>query len=91
MARINYQNKLLMIVYTGTSLASGPGLEPRLTGPKPVVLPLDDPELHLLQDYLLPSRQVLFIVSDFCVNLHLLHAILLISIKDTSKLPVSVN
>jgi hypothetical protein len=24
-------------------LAAGPGFEPRLTGPKPVVLPLDDP------------------------------------------------
>ena len=26
-------------------MASGQGFEPRLTGPEPVVLPLDDPEI----------------------------------------------
>lgn len=26
-------------------MASGLGVEPRLTGPEPVVLPLDDPEI----------------------------------------------
>ncbi len=27
-------------------LAWGQGVEPRLTGPEPVVLPLDDPQIH---------------------------------------------
>lgn len=26
-------------------MASGPGFEPRLIGPEPIVLPLDDPEI----------------------------------------------
>lgn len=28
------------------TIAGGQGLEPRLTGPKPVVLPLDDPPME---------------------------------------------
>ncbi len=31
-------------------LAEGPGFEPGLTGPEPVVLPLDDPSLYLFSD-----------------------------------------
>lgn len=29
-------------------IAGGQGLEPRLTGPKPGVLPLDDPPIYLI-------------------------------------------
>ncbi len=30
-----------------STLAAGEGLEPSLTGPKPVVLPLDDPAMFI--------------------------------------------
>ena len=32
-----------------TGLAEGPGFEPGLTGPEPVVLPLDDPSVCLTE------------------------------------------
>jgi hypothetical protein len=39
----------LWIVHNSTILlAEGPGFEPGLTGPEPVVLPLDDPSLKIL-------------------------------------------
>ena len=45
----------MSVLNTKMLLARGQGFEPRLTGPEPVVLPLDDPRRMLLFNHILPS------------------------------------
>ncbi len=56
MADFSHKIKLLLIQrknplnnFNRFSLARGQGFEPRLAGPKPAVLPLDDPRLFYLR------------------------------------------
>jgi hypothetical protein len=42
---MSYQNKKITPSGVIFLFARGQGIEPRLTGPKPVVLPLDDPRI----------------------------------------------
>lgn len=44
-----YKNCLLKTRPFGRVFARGQGLEPRYTGPEPVVLPLDDPRIYFMQ------------------------------------------
>ena len=51
-----------MIILIKKELAGGPGFEPGLTGPEPVVLPLDDPPVCcdlLITEYLFLSQEIL--------------------------------
>lgn len=45
----------MSVLNTKKVVARGQGFEPRLTGPEPVVLPLDDPRRTLLFNHILPS------------------------------------
>ena len=52
-------------------LAEGPGFEPGLTGPEPVVLPLDDPSVNLIIKFtdaaLLQSISVEIAIPLYCL------------------------
>ena len=42
---------LILDKFFSKNLARGQGFEPRLTGPKPAVLPLDDPRKYLITNH----------------------------------------
>lgn len=66
-------------------MAPGLGVEPRLTGPEPVVLPLDDPGI---QDLLYPTKTDIakdFLDRFFDCYFHLTKSIISVIIEVKSK------
>lgn len=50
-SKTGHQNTTLRVM---NNMAEGQGLEPRFTGPEPVVLPLDDPSVQKLKTWIKP-------------------------------------